>query len=110
MRIESITAIVTRFFVVNEVREIRSAVSTVVAFALHSWLGRMLLGMSCCTGTRALTSTSTLSLSELSLNDLMWNASKRGLKPGNPLGQMQLAVAADYPAHAADYPAGIGRG
>ncbi|WP_345324226.1 hypothetical protein [Novipirellula rosea] len=104
MRIESITAIVTRFFVVNEVREIRSAVSTVVAFALHSWLGRMLLGMSCCTGTRTLTSTSTLWPSQLSHHDVMWNASKRGLKPGNPLCHLQVAIAADYPA------GGIGRG
>ncbi len=103
MRIQSITAIVTRFFVVNEVREIRSAVSTVVAFALHSWLGRMLLGMPCYTGTRRLTATPTLWLSDLSQDDLMWFASKRGLKPGNPLCHMQVAIAADYPA-------GIGRG
>ncbi|EMI19994.1 hypothetical protein RMSM_03076 [Rhodopirellula maiorica SM1] len=50
-----------------------------------------------------MTSTSTLWPSQISHHDLMWNASKRGLKPGNPLCHLQVAIAADYPA-------GIGRG
>ena len=50
MRIEQITATVTRTLVIANVREICRVVSFVAVSRLHQWLMRMSLGMPCYLG------------------------------------------------------------